>query len=272
MTVSDAATSENAATTGQAITGEATTGEAAAGPWRPVRRQRAYQQVVAQIEEQILHGTLAVGDRLPAERDLAAMLGVSRAAVREAIRTLQAQGVLHAAVGVGPDGGTTVCAMPSEALSRMLRLHVALSNFPMGDVIEARVMLERWSARLAARAGSETQVARLRRLADYMESPDVDRAEFNDLDTEFHVTIAEAGGNRLVGDMTSAIRESMRLPILDSFHEMPDWDGFVDDLRSGHRQIAEAIGAGDELAAADAVEEHIRFAYSALNWRRARQG
>lgn len=244
--------------------------EGTTGPWRPVRRQRAYQQVVAQIEEQILTGALAVGDRLPAERDLASMLGVSRAAVREAIRTLEAQGVLHAAVGVGPDGGTTVCAMPSEALFRMLRLHVALSNFPMGDVIEARVMLERWSARLAAKARPQDQVARLRRLVAFMDSPDVDRAEFNDLDTEFHVAIAEAGGNRLVGDMTSAIRESMRLPILDSFHEMPNWDGFVDDLRGGHRAIAEAIAEGNELGAADAVEEHIRFAYSALGWRQHR--
>ena len=252
-------------------------GEAAGGAgetaatWRPVRRQRAYQQVVAQIEEQILHGTLVVGDRLPAERGLAAMLGVSRAAVREAIRTLQAQGVLHAAVGVGPDGGTTVCAMPSQALSRMLRLHVALSNFPMGDVIEARVMLERWSARLAARSGSEHHLARLAGLVEAMDAVDVDRAEFNDLDTEFHVAIAEAGGNRLVGDMTTAIRESMRLPILDSFHEMPDWDSFVDDLRAGHRLIAQTIGARDEGAAADAVESHIRFAYSALGWRRPRE-
>lgn len=242
------------------------------GPWRPVRRQRAYQQVVAQIEEQILRGALVVGDRLPAERDLAALLGVSRAAVREAIRTLQAQGVLHAAVGVGPEGGTTVCAMPSEALSRMLRLHVALSNFPMGDVIEARVMLERWSARLAARARPQAELARLADLVARMADPDVDRATFNDLDTQFHVTIAEAGGNVLVSDMTTAIRESMRLPILDSFQQMAHWPEFVDDLRRGHRAVADAIVAGDELAAADAIEDHIRFAYTALGYRRPQEG
>lgn len=247
----------------------AATGEPPTEPCRPVRRQRAYQQVVAQIEEQILQGALAVGDRLPAERDLATMLGVSRGAVREAIRTLQAQGVLHAAVGVGPDGGTTVCAMPSEALSRMLRLHVALSNFPMDDVIEARVMLERWSARLAARARPSAEIARLRRLLDAMASPDVDRIEFNDLDTAFHVAIADAGGNRLVGDMTTAIRESMRRPILDSFRQRSDWPGFVDGLTSDHRRIADAISAGNEQAAADAVERHIRTAYAALHWHRA---
>ncbi|MBW3084600.1 Pyruvate dehydrogenase complex repressor [Austwickia sp. TVS 96-490-7B] len=245
---------------------DSTPGDTAPPSWRPVPRHRAYQQVVAQIEEQILHGKLAVGDRLPPERDLAAMLGVSRAAVREAIRTLEAQGVLHAAVGVGPDGGTTICAMPSQALSRMLRLHVALSNFPAQDVIEARVMLERWSARLAARAAPSEEVARLRRLVDQMDDPGLDRPTFNDYDTEFHVTVAQAGGNVLLADMTTAIRESMRLPILESFRAMPDWETFVGDLRAGHRRIQEAIARGEEEVAADAVEEHIRFAFSALRW------
>ena len=242
--------------------------DATPGAPRPAARNRAYQHVVARIEEQILTGALVVGDRLPAERDLAAMLGVSRAAVREAIRTMEAQGVLRAAVGVGPDGGTTICAMPSEALSRMLRLHVALSNFPMPDVIEARVMLERWSARLAARAHSPEAVEHLRGLIAAMDDPQTQRERFNDLDTEFHVSIAKAGGNALVSDMTTAIRESMRLPILQSFRTLPDWDGFVDDLREGHRAVAEAIAAGDEAAAAEAVEAHIRFAYSALGYRR----
>lgn len=118
--------------------------------WRPLAQARAYELVVARIEEQILSGTLGVGDRLPAERDLASMLGVSRAAVREAIRSLEAQGVLASAVGAGRDAGTTVSALPSEALTRFLRLHVALANFPMNDVVDARVMLERGSVRLAS--------------------------------------------------------------------------------------------------------------------------
>ncbi|MER7084163.1 FadR/GntR family transcriptional regulator, partial [Saccharopolyspora kobensis] len=58
--------------------------------WRPVARSRTYELVIDRIEEQIVSGQLGVGDRLPPERDLAQMLGVSRAAVREAFRALEA--------------------------------------------------------------------------------------------------------------------------------------------------------------------------------------
>ena len=243
--------------------------EASGAPqWRPVEKNRAYQMVVAQIEEQILHGSLVVGDRLPAERDLAAMLGVSRAAVREAIRTLEAQGVVRSSVGVGPDGGTVVTSLPAEALSRMLRLHVALTNFPMQDVIEARVMLERYSARLAARGRTSADLQRLRSLSAAMHTPDISPDDFNELDTAFHVAVADASGNRLVADMTTAIRESMRLPILASFRSLEDWSSHADRLCTEHVAVLTAIEAGDEHEAATSVEEHIRFNYTTMKWDR----
>lgn len=108
-------------------------------------RPRAYQVVLTWFEVQVLAGDLGVGDRLPAERELAAQLGGGRASVREAIRTLQAQGVLHSAVGAG----TTVRSVDPAALSRMLRLHVVLGHVPLADVIEVRVTLELLSVRLA---------------------------------------------------------------------------------------------------------------------------
>lgn len=235
--------------------------------WRPVPRTRAHEMVVEQVEEQVLAGALRVGDRLPAERDLASWLGVSRAAVREAIRVLEAQGVV-ASVGAGRDAGTVVSAMPSEALTRLLRVHVALTNFPMPDVVEARVLLERGSARLAASELDEQTLAGLRELLEAMDDPAIDRAHFNELDTAYHVAIAEAGGNRLVADMTTAIRGSMRTPILMSFEETDDWDGLVAGLRRGHHDIYDRLAAGDAPGAERAVEEHIRYAYERLLYRR----
>lgn len=229
--------------------------------WRPVARSRAYELVVDQIEEQILSGALRVGERLPGERDLAARLEVSRAAVREAIRTLEAQGVVRSSVGSGPDAGTVVSSVPSEALNRLLRLHVALANFPMIDVVEARVMLERFSATLAAVHADVDAAARLGELLDAMDDADIDRERFNDLDTEFHIAIAEAGGNRLVADMTIAIRDSTRRPILRGLELLGDgWTDVCAGLREEHRRIRAAIVAGDGQAAADAVEAHIRGA------------
>ncbi len=236
--------------------------------WRPVARARAYELVIKRVEEQISTGALLVGDRLPAERDLATMLGVSRAAVREAMRALEAHGVVRAGVGVGPDGGTVLTSMPSEALTQMLRLHIALANFPMADVIEARVMLERWSARLAAQQGTDRDIAALGALVDAMDAAREDRATFNDIDTRFHVAIAEAGRNRLVADMTTAIRDSMRAPILTSFRANTRWSDLVGQLIDQHRVVYQAIAAREGTRAADLVEEHIRFAFNALGWGR----
>ncbi|TDD52442.1 FadR/GntR family transcriptional regulator [Saccharopolyspora elongata] len=232
------------------------------GNWRPVARTRTYELVIDRIEEQIVSGQLHVGDRLPPERELAQMLGVSRAAVREAFRALEAQGVLRMAVGTGPDSGTTVAALPSQALTRLLRLHVALANFPVADVVQARIMLERESARNAAQRATVPELKELRELLDEMDDPDCDRERFNDLDTEFHVGIAEAGGNRLVADMTIAIRESMRRPLLAAFDELGDkWYPIADRLRHDHRLIHQALESGDAAAAEDHVERHIRGFY-----------
>lgn len=233
--------------------------------WRPVERTRAYEEVIAQVEAQISAGALRVGDRLPAERDLASRLGVSRAAVREAMRALEAIGVVSA--GAGRDAGTVLSSMSSEALTQLLRLHILLANFPMDDVIEARIMLERWSATLAAKNATEDDRTSLSALVEGMEHPDVDEGRFNDLDTEFHVAIARAGRNQLVSDMTSAIRSSMRSSILESFYESPRWEQVRDELRHGHRAILEAILDGHPDTAADAVEDHIRHAFDALSWR-----
>lgn len=218
---------------------------------------RAYQQVIGRVEEQILAGTLRVGDRLPAERDLAAQLQVSRAAVREAMRTLEAQGVVRSGVGSGEHAGTVVTAVPSEALTRLLRLHVALNNFALDDVVAARVMLERSSAALAAaHASPEALAAVTEPLAAMAGEPD--RLEFNDLDTAFHIAVAEAGGNRLVADMTIAIREAMRLPILRELEQLGErWPAVRDELTSEHRAIHSAITAGDPDRAAELMEQHI---------------
>lgn len=225
---------------------------------------RAFEVVLHWVESRILSGELQVGDQLPAERELARQLDVSRAAVREAVRTLQAQGVVRSSVGAGATGGTTVTALPAHALERFLRLHVALANFPLPDVIEARIALERLSARLAARNAQPGHLLAMREALRVMETPGVGRAEFNDADTAFHVAIAEAAGNRLAADLTVAIRESMRSPLLTAFHYVGDWAGLVEGLRADHAAIFAAVLGRDPDGAERLVESHIRSAWIRL--------
>jgi GntR family transcriptional repressor for pyruvate dehydrogenase complex len=155
--------------------------------------------------------------------------------------------------------------VPSHALSRLLRQHVALANFPLHDVIEVRVALERLSARLAATHASADDLAAMRDLLDTMDDPGIDRAHFNDCDTAFHVTVAAAAGNVLARDFTAAIRESMRLPILDRFRTLDSWGTVAPALRRDHEAIYAAVARGDGTAAAALAEEHIRSAWHLLN-------
>ncbi|MGO1950779.1 MAG: FadR/GntR family transcriptional regulator [Mycobacteriaceae bacterium] len=230
----------------------------------PAQRVRTYQMVVDAIENRILTGDLHVGDLLPPERALSEQLQVSRAAVREAIRVLASQGVLEANVGSGDRAGTFIAAMPSEALSRFLTLHVALSNFGLDEVVQTRTILEVESVRLAAVEQDASALAGMQDAIEEMEAPGVSREDFNDADTRFHIALAHGSGNRLFADMTQAIRESLRIPILRGFQGNEDWEGLAEVLRGHHREILSAVRSGDADGAASCVSLHISTAYRAL--------
>jgi GntR family transcriptional repressor for pyruvate dehydrogenase complex len=233
--------------------------------WEPLARARTYELVLDRIEDQIRSGHLGVGDRLPPERELAALLGVSRAAIREALRVLEAQSVLRKPqVGTGPESGSIIAGTPSAGLTRLLRMHIALANFPLADVVQARVTLERANARLAAVNATAEDLVRMREPLDRMDDPALSREAFNDLDTDFHVAIARAGGNRLMADLTIAMRDSVRHPLLVAFGRIDDWPTAAEGLRRDHHGLFDAIAARDPGAAELAVENHIEGFYQRI--------
>jgi GntR family transcriptional regulator, transcriptional repressor for pyruvate dehydrogenase complex len=254
--------------------GDVTTSESVrdrwADDWAPLPRVRTYEQVLQRIESQIFSGALRAGERLPPERELAELLGVSRPAVREALRVLEAQGAVRSQAGNGPGSGTTIERLPSDALARILRLHVALGSFPPQDVIDTRVTLERSSVALACRNASKRDIELMRAPLLAMDRPDSDREAFNQFDIDFHVALADAGGNRLMSDVTRAIRESVRTPFMAAVTAMPEtgkrgWLGIRDGLRGQHHAIFDAVESGQAEKAADLVESHIRDFYLDLN-------
>lgn len=225
---------------------------------------RAYEVVLDWVERQILDGSLGVGDLLPAERELSSRLDVSRAAVREAVRAVQAQGIVTSQVGAGASGGTRISALPKHVLARFLRLHVALANLPVDDVLEVRVALERLSVREAVDQARGADLRALRAAVEVMEQPHVDEERFNDADTAFHVALADASANRLASDLTIAIRESIRQPILAALRSQQVWQEVADQLRAEHRAILTAVEERDADRAERLVEEHIRTAWARL--------
>lgn len=225
---------------------------------------KAYEVVQRHIEKHIIDGTWSVGTLLPPERELATQLGVSRTAVREALRTLAAQGLIASNVGAGPESGTRITGQHGQALGKLLQMHVALAEFPVDDVVETRITLERHSASLLASKVSASDLATLSDLLARMENDSLALADFNELDTEYHVTIAELGGNQVTAVLTAAIRQALSSPIRTASSQLADYPSFRQQLCRQHRRIFEAIALRDGLLAADLMEEHIRSAYEVL--------
>lgn len=246
-----------AARTGTTRVSAATTQPAADRP----DPRGGFEIALRHLDAEILAGRYANGTRLPAERDLAAQLGVSRGAVREAIRVLQAQGILVS--GAGRGNGTRVQATPTNAMGRILRLQLALDVVSFADLTETRVALERAACAAAARRREPEPLERARQLQDRMRAePEPD--PFNELDTQFHVALAEAGDNRLMSDITVAIRRAVQDPISIAEHAHTSWQQVRETLIAQHDAILTAICDGDPELATRLTEHHIRQAYQTL--------
>lgn len=220
---------------------------------------RTHRLVLQWIEDQLSGGQLVVGGRLPAERSLAEQLGVSRTSVREAIRVLEAMGVVRAGVGSGPDAGTVVISDPTAALGSALRLHVATSHLPVADIVQTRVLLETWAA---ARASPDSPaLAEAARLLDQMDGC-AGTEDFLALDVRFHLALADAAGNTVVSAMMGSLREAIQDYAGRLTGNLPDWDATAARLRQEHRDILAAINRHDGEGAAGLVAEHIEGYYA----------
>lgn len=220
---------------------------------------KTHQLVLTWIENELSEGRLAVGGRLPAERSLAEQLQVSRTSVREAIRILEAMGVVRAGVGSGPEAGTVVISDPTAALGSALRLHVATQHLPVADIVETRVLLESWAVSHAKPDSPE--LAGAARLLDEMDAEAVPVAEFLALDVRFHLALADAAGNAVVSAMMGSLRESITGYASRLTGNLPDWDATAARLRSEHHGILAAVQDNDGGRAAKLVAAHIEGYY-----------
>jgi GntR family transcriptional regulator, transcriptional repressor for pyruvate dehydrogenase complex len=220
---------------------------------------RTHQLVLSWIENELSEGRLAVGGRLPAERTLADQLKVSRTSVREAIRILEAMGVVRAGVGSGPEAGTVVISDPTAALGSALRLHVATQHLPVADIVETRVLLESWAASRARPDAPELEAAGA--LLDEMAVDGLAIEDFLALDVRFHLALADAAGNAVVSAMMGSLRESIQGYAAQLTSNLPDWEDTASRLKAEHRAILAAVRNNDGERAAKLVAAHIEGYY-----------
>lgn len=242
-------------------------------PLQTVEPQRLYRQIADQLRSLVAAGEFEVGHRLPAERDLAVQLGVSRPSVREALIALEVEGVIEVRTG----SGIYVRAVSADA-GKGRAVHLA--DTPHADdaapldwgpleVIHARGLIEPDTAALAAERATRADVmaiaASLRHMQQQARRGEVPREG----DEAFHLAIARASGNGVLLDTLQRYWHARHGPLferLGDYFEGPEsWQIAVAE----HEAVLAAIKARDPRQARQAMQRHMRLAlrrYSA-NWR-----
>ncbi len=222
-----------------------------------VRRTSAADEVFKAIHEWIVTGQLNAGDHLPSQDKLAEQFDVSRNTLREAINKLVAMGLLAPKQGIGT---VVQPSSPTNYLSSLLG-HVTLGPVTIKEFVESRIILERSLVRMAAvRAGGEA-LARIEETVEAQrEAIDAGDIEaFVTHDAAFHLALAAASGNSVLGKFLQTTRELLNRFISAGAEE----PGAVELDYDRHQEILEAVRARDPQAAEDCMITHLREAVGA---------
>jgi GntR family transcriptional repressor for pyruvate dehydrogenase complex len=219
--------------------------------YRAIRTSRLYEQIVQQVEDSILKGQLKPGDQLPAERDLAQRFGVSRTAVREAVKTLREKGLVEAYSG----RGTFVTNGTSQATRQSLDLMIRINQQEgSANLAELRLVLEPDIAGLAAGRIEEQLLTTMREAVAEMDRNLHDPDGYVEADLDFHLALAEAVGNPLILSLLDSIVGLLR----EQRSRIFNVEGGPQRGQYHHKRILAAIEQRDSDAAREAMRAHLQ--------------
>jgi GntR family transcriptional regulator, uxu operon transcriptional repressor len=220
-------------------------------PLTTVEPTRLYRQIADQIATLIDRGEFIVGARLPAERELASVLGVSRTSVREAIICLELAGRVEVRVGTG----IFVCAAPKpEAAATTNADGDAPGPF---DLLAARQVIEGEIAALAARKIRRREIAVLHETMARMRASDADHVPRETADREFHVAIAQATGNSALRAVVNRLWDARSHPLWTRIEAHFHTPALRARTLEDHAAIVAALEAHDPDAARVAMHRHL---------------
>ncbi len=227
----------------------------------PIKSTRIYEEIVRQVKQLIADGKLKSGDQLPPERDLAEKFMVSRTSVREALRALQSRGLVEIRAGEG----AFVRDISVEMLIEPLALVILPHREAVGELFEARRLLEPAIAALAARRATREELAEMERILDDQAKEVAHGRTGVVQDTALHGAIANSAHNRAITRIVSALMDLLSQSREESLHT----PGRPTRSHEDHRRILEAIKQRDEVAAHRAMLDHLIAVESLVTGARA---
>lgn len=219
--------------------------------YKTLQPSRLYEQIVQQIEDSIVSGSLKTGDQLPPERELAQKFGVSRTAVREAVKVLREKGLVEAYSGRGTFIKNETSQATRQSLDLMLRIGQPESATNLAEV---RGILEPEIAALAAARIQEPHLATMREAVAVMDRSLQDVDAFIEADLDFHLSLAEAAANPLILSLIDSIVGLLREQRVRIFYV----DGGPQRGQFHHKRILEAVEQRDPDKAREAMHAHLR--------------
>ena len=220
--------------------------------YQAIAQSRLYQRIVEQIERSILTGQLKPGDQLPPERDLAGQFGVSRTAIREAMKVLREKGLIESQHGRGTfvtDGTSQVIR---SSLDRMMTLRLSHAEVA-AHLIEVRELLEPAIAARAAVLADDKDIGALKEAYDAMDRAGENADAFIEADLDFHLALAEAADNPLILALIDSIVALLREHRTRMFYV----NGGPQRGQWHHKRILDAVARHDATAARAAMEAHL---------------
>ena len=213
---------------------------------RPIVKSSVAKQIAEQLRAAIMGGRLQVGDRLPTEDELATRYGVSRATVREALKRLAAQNLVRSRRG--PAGGNFVNrpthAELAESLSGAATLLVGLGSLDIGEIMQARRVLQGACLELAARQATEAQVRQVRQALERQGDPAISDQDFCAADVAFHRALVDATGNGMLRFVMYTVIEAL-VPITNM---VVSYVRDREQIIALHRELLTGLQARDDKA------------------------
>jgi GntR family transcriptional repressor for pyruvate dehydrogenase complex len=221
------------------------------GLFAPVSVARASSSIADQIRQAIVTGRLAEGERLPPERELAEQFGVSRVTVRDALRALEAMGLIE--VRVGARGGAFVTAPTGSIVGQTMSDMMMMSAVTPEDIVEARLVVELGTVTLACSRATEEDLAALGELAERSIKSLASKTYTRELSWDFHALVAKAAHNAAIEGLTSSFRSSL------SMHPIRTREGAKAHALSveEHERILSAIELRDGAGARREMATHL---------------
>ena len=213
-----------------------------------LNKKPLYEQIADSIEEAIIYNS-EQASKLPSEMALAGQFGVSRTIIREALKLLQARGLVEIRVG----GGAYITKPESKDISELLLRIVQMDHIEDKEVYEMRIILEVAAIREATGRITEDEISGLEAQVDMMEESMSDLQKRIDMDCEFHCLIARYSGNRMLSLLVESMTGVLRKFIITGIRS----NGGNEDGIYHHREIIKALRTRDAEAAAEALTIHL---------------